>query len=56
MQTVLKTLGVIALGLTLVPPVLFLMGSLGLPAMKGAMLGGCILWFVTAPFFMKGGA
>ena len=56
MQTALKILGLIALGLTLVPPMLFLMGSMALPAMKGIMLGGCILWFVTAPFFMKGGA
>ena len=56
MQTSLKILGLIALGLTIVPPVLFLMGSMTLPVVKGVMLGGCVLWFVTAPFFMKGGA
>jgi len=55
MQTTLKILGLIALCLTLGPPVLFLMGSMALPAMKGVMLGGCVLWFITAPFFMKGG-
>ena len=56
MQMPLKILGLIALGLTIVPPLLFLTGSMALPVMKGVMLGGCVLWFATAPFFMKGGA
>jgi hypothetical protein len=56
MQMSLKILGLIALGLTVVPPILFLMGAIALPLMKGVMLGGCVLWFATAPFFMKGGS
>ena len=56
MQTPLKLVGVLALGLTIVPPVLFLMGTIALPVMQGIMLAGCVLWFATAPFFMKGGA
>lgn len=55
MQIALKILGFTALALTLVPPLLFLAGSMALPAMKGVMLGGCILWFASAPFFMKAG-
>jgi hypothetical protein len=51
-----KILGVLALGLTVVPPILSAIQSLGDPAMKTMMLGGCVLWFVTAPVFMKGGS
>ena len=56
MQTTLKTLGVGALGLTIVPPVLFMAKALTEPTMKGLMLIACALWFATAPFFMKGGS
>lgn len=56
MQTLLKLLGLIALGLTVVPPVLFLIGAMALPMMKWVMLLGCLLWFSTAPLFMKGSA
>jgi hypothetical protein len=55
-KMIAKILGVIALGLTVVPPILYATSSLQDVAMKSLMLGGCVLWFVTAPLFMKGGA
>ncbi len=56
MKKIAMILGMLALALTVVPPILNAMKSLDDPAMKGIMLGGCVLWFVTAPAFMKGGA
>ena len=56
MKKIAMILGIAALALTIVPPVLNALQSLGDPAMKGMMLGGCVLWFVTAPAFMKGGS
>ena len=50
-----KILGIVALGLTVIPPILNATTVLGGPTMKGLMLAGCVLWFVTAPTFMKGG-
>ena len=55
-KTIAKIAGAIALALTLVPPILNATDKLGDPAMKGTMLVGCILWFASAPMFMKGGA
>ena len=51
-----KILGFIALGLTVAPPILYATLSLPEAVMKNLMLIGCVLWFVTAPIFMKGGA
>jgi hypothetical protein len=56
MQTIWKILAVAALALTVVPPILFATKSLGEAAMKGAMVAGCVLWFVASPFAMKGGS
>jgi len=56
MQMTLKILGLAALALTIVPPFLFLFQAITEPAMKGSMLAGCALWFMAAPFFMKGGS
>ena len=56
MKKIAVILGVFALALTVVPPILSALELLAEPTMKGMMLGGCILWFVTAPAFMKGGA
>lgn len=55
MKTLLKPVGFLALALTCVPPVLFATGVLGEAALKGLMLAGTVLWFATAPFFLKGG-
>lgn len=56
MQNTLKILGLIALGLTIIPPALFFAGSVTLPTVKWVMAVGCLLWFGTAPFFMKAGS
>ncbi len=56
MKKIAMLLGMLALALTVVPPILSAVEWLAEPAMKGMMLGGCVLWFVTAPAFMKGGA
>ena len=55
-KTIAKILGIIALGLTVVPPILNATQNLADPTMKWLMLCGCILWFASAPAFMKGGA
>jgi len=52
----LKVVGLIALGLTIVPPILYVTGTITLPAVKWFMAVGCLLWFATAPIFMKGGS
>lgn len=56
MKKIAVILGILALALTVVPPILSALELLAEPAMKGLMLSGCVLWFVTAPAFMKGGA
>jgi len=55
MRTLLKILGFGALAMTLVPPILFAIGSLSEGAMKALLLVATVLWFATAPFFLKGG-
>ncbi len=56
MKKAAMILGILALGLTVVPPILYAIQSLAEPAMKTLMLAGCVLWFATAPAFMKGGS
>jgi hypothetical protein len=56
MNYLLKAIGLLALGLTVVPPILLLAGAIAQPEMKHAMLCGCILWFGVAPSLLKGGA
>jgi hypothetical protein len=55
MMTLLKVLGLAALALTLVPPILFATGSMSEGLMKALLLVATVLWFATAPFFLKGG-
>lgn len=50
-----KVLGLLALAGTIVPPVLFLMKNLSEEPMKMIMLVSTVVWFVTAPLWMKGG-
>jgi hypothetical protein len=50
-----KVLGLLSLAGTIVPPVLFLTKSLALEPMKLIMLVSMVVWFVTAPLWMKGG-
>ena len=55
MKPTLKILGFTALALTLVPPILFATGNMSEGLMKALLLGATLLWFATAPFFLKGG-
>jgi hypothetical protein len=50
-----KVLGLLALAGTIVPPVLFLADKLAPEPMKVIMLIAMVVWFVTAPLWMKGG-
>ena len=49
-----RVVGLLALAGTIVPPVLFLSKSLALDSMKSIMLVSMVLWFVTAPLWLKG--
>jgi hypothetical protein len=55
MTQVAKVLGLLALAGTIVPPVLYLFRALGEAPMKWLMLLSTLVWFATAPFWMKGG-
>lgn len=54
MKSLAKTLGLLSLAGTILPPVLFLMGTMAEGAMKLIMLLSTVLWFATAPLWMKG--
>ena len=49
---VLKLLSFLGTALVIVPPVLYLAGTMDKPLMKGFMLAGTLLWFATVPFWM----
>ncbi len=51
----MKPLALLALAGTIVPPLLYLLRVLAEGPMKAIMLGSALLWFVTAPFWLKGG-
>lgn len=53
MKILLCTLGLIGLLATVLPSVLVFSGAVEPGTHKTIMLIGMILWFVTAPFFMK---
>lgn len=53
MKTVALPLGLLALAGTIVPPVLFLLQKLEVDPMKNIMLVSCLVWFITAPMWMK---
>ena len=55
MNAVAKILAPLALVATILPPLLFLFKTLGEGPMKAAMLVATIVWFATAPFWLKGG-
>jgi len=50
-----KTLGLLALAATIVPPALFMFKVLPLEPMKWIMLAATVVWFATAPLWMKAG-
>ena len=51
---VAKPIGLLSLVGTIVPPLLFMFHWLDFGPMKAIMFASCILWFVAAPFWMKG--
>lgn len=57
MKTAAIILSLIALALTIVPPLLFLTGGLAGDGaeslMKTLMMAGTVLWFATAPLWMR---
>ncbi len=53
MQKIAKPLALLALVATILPPILFLAKSMAEGPMKWIMLAGSILWFATAPFWLK---
>ncbi len=55
MTTVARLLAPLALAGTLLPPVLHLFHTLDEGPMKLTMLVAAIVWFATAPFWLKGG-
>jgi hypothetical protein len=55
MNAIAKLLAPLSLVATILPPVLFLFHAMSEGAMKVTMLAATIVWFVTAPFWMKGG-
>ncbi len=53
MKMLMKVLSYIALGATVIPSVFVFAGSITWQTHADLMLGGTVLWFVTAPFWMK---
>lgn len=53
MKQVAKILGMASLALTLGAPLLYLFQAIGDGAMKMALLLGMVMWFATAPFWIK---
>lgn len=56
MNTILKGISYIGLLLTVVPSFLVFGGTIELETHKTLMWIGMVLWFVTAPFWVKKGA
>ncbi len=52
MRIGLPIVSYIALGLTVVPSVMFLMGTVELDSVKLLMLIATVVWFVVTPFWM----
>ena len=53
MKVLLIILSAIGLGLTIIPSVLVFAQDISLESHKQFMLIGMILWFATAPFWIK---
>jgi len=53
MNTIAKPIGLLSLAGTIVPPLLFMFHKLDITPMQNIMLISSILWFVTAPMWMK---
>ena len=53
MKAIALPLGALALLGTIVPPVLSMLHMMDPAPMKNIMLISCLVWFVTAPMWMK---
>ena len=53
MKTILKITSILGLALTVVPSFLVFYGIVDKPTHFKVMLIGAIMWFATAPFWMK---
>ncbi|MFC2136975.1 hypothetical protein ACFLTE_02255 [Bacteroidota bacterium] len=53
MKTLLKILSFLGLCFTFIPSVFVLNGTISMQNHKNLMLIGVILWFLTAPIWMK---
>lgn len=53
MKSLLKLASAIGLVLSIVPPVLFFIGSMDMSSMKLWMGIGMVAWMVTAPFWIN---
>jgi len=56
MNALAKILAPLALVATVVPPVLFLFQLMAEGPMKATMFVAAVVWFVFAPYWMKGGS
>ena len=53
MKAIARLCGITALGATIVPPALFMLGMMPLDTTKAVMLLATIVWFGAAPWWMK---
>jgi hypothetical protein len=53
MKVLLIIISIIGLGLTIIPSILVFMQDISLESHKQLMLIGMILWFATAPLWIK---
>lgn len=53
MNGILRALSVLALGLTVVPALLVFTGTIAWETHATLMLAGAVLWFGTAPLWMR---
>ncbi len=53
MKRAAQLVSLVALVATILPPVLFFAGHMGLDAMKTWMLGAAVAWFVATPVWMQ---
>ena len=51
-RILLISIGVIGLGLTLIPSILVFAGSISLQTHRNLMFIGTVLWMLTAPFWL----
>ena len=56
MNVLLKAASALGLALTVVPAVLVFVGGLAWDTHAGLMLAGTVLWFATAPLWMRDAA